>query len=270
MIDSRHRVFRGLIGVGIMLCVINRAVAQDPMDHVDLTSDEMTMAEMTREELLELLSGASADQKLDLSSKRLSGLDLKDVDFKGANLRWARLNKTDLRGANLSGTILDSAWLIEANLERADLRGARLASTQLQRANLRQANLAGARIVANLQRADLRDADLSNADMGADMKNQSMGLMRTILRMAQLDGADLRNVNAMRMDAEFASLRGALLDNASFRGVELTGADLTQASVAGLDLSGSNVSGAYLVELIGRDELIGLERARNLAEAEIE
>ena len=44
-----------------------------------------------------------------------------------------------------------------------------------------------------------------------------MGLMRTVLRMAKLDGVDMRSVNAMRMDAEFASMRGALLDNANFR-----------------------------------------------------
>ena len=116
----------------------------------------------------------------------------------------------------------------------------------------------------------MRGADLSDANMGADMKNQSMGLMRTVLRMAQLDGADMRNANALRMDAEFASMRGALLNNANFRGAKLTGADLTKAFVAGLDLSGSDVSGAYLVELIGKDDIVGLESVKNLAEAEIE
>lgn len=138
----------------------------------------------------------------------------------------------------------------------------------MRRANLRTADLSGARIVANLQRADLQNVNLRNANMGADMKNQSMGLMRTILRMATLDGADLRNVNAMRMDAEFASMRGALLDNASFRGAELTGADLTNASVAGLDLSGSDVSGAYLLQMIGKEKVRGLDSVKNLEEAE--
>jgi uncharacterized protein YjbI with pentapeptide repeats len=79
----------------------------------------------------------------------------------------------------------------------------------------------------------------------------------------------MRNVNAMRMDAEYASMRGALLNNANFRGVKLTGADLTEASVAGLDLSGSDVSGAYLVRLVGRERIIGLENVKNLAEAEV-
>ncbi len=267
---SCRSIFCVLISCGILFWPPDRAIGQDVMDHVDLASAEMTQAELTREELLVILSSATAGERVNLRSKRLSGLDLRSVDFKGANLRWARMNNTDLRGANLRNVILDSAWLMDANLERADLRGASLASTQMRRANLRNANLSGARIVANLQRADLRGADLSNANMGADMKNQSMGLMRTVLRMAKLDGADMRSVNAMRMDAEFASMRGALLDDANFRGAELTGADLTNASVAGLDLSGSDVSGAYLVQLIGKEKIIGLDKVKNLAEAEID
>ena len=255
----------------VCCCVVvglpERAIAQHVMDHVDMSSAEMTEPELTRDELLAILSDATMDMRVDLSSKRLSGLDLRGVDFKGANLRWARLNNADLRGANLSGTILDSAWLIDANLECADLSEASLASTQMRRANLRNADLSGARIVANLQRADLRGANLSNANMGADMKNQSMGLMRTVMRMATLDGADLRNVNAMRLDAEYASFRGTILDNANFRGAELTGADLTMASVAGMDISGSDVSGAYLVQMIGKRHLIGLQKTKNLADA---
>jgi uncharacterized protein YjbI with pentapeptide repeats len=267
---SRRGVLWFLIGCGILFSALDRAGGQDPMDHVDLTSDEMTNAELTREELLAILSSATADNPIDLTSKRLSGLDLRNVDFKGANLRWARMNKTNLTGAILRNAILDSAWLMDANLERADLRGASLASTQMHRANLRDADLSGARIVANFQRADLRGANLSNADMGADMRNQSMGLMRTVMRMARVDGADMRNVNAMRMDAEYASMRGALLDNANFRGVELTGADLTEASVAGLDLSGSDVSGVYLLRLVGKERIIGLDTVKNLAEAEFD
>jgi len=265
-----RKLIWALIAGVIFLLAIERASGQDVMDHVDLTSDEMAKPELTRGELLAILANASVNEPIDLTSKRLSGLDLQNVDFKGANLRWARMNNTDLRGANLRNVILDSAWLMDANLERADLRGASLASTQMRRANLRNANLSGARIVANLQRADLRGADLSNANMGADMKNQSMGLMRTVLRLAKLDGADMRNVNALRMDAEFASMRGALLDNANFRDAELTGVDFTEASVAGLDVGGSDVSGAYFLRLIGKEKIIGLDKARNLAEAEID
>ncbi len=52
--------------------------------------------------------------------------------------------------------------------------------------------------------------------------------------------------------------------------VDLTSDEMTKASVAGLDLSGADVSGAYLVQLIGKDKIIGLDKVNNLAEAEIE
>lgn len=264
---SFRGVTRSLVAGAVLFAQASEPAAQDLMDHVDMSSPEMTEAELTRDELLSILANASSALPVDLRSKRLSGLNLQEIDFKAANLRWARLNKADLRGANLAGATLDSAWLIGANLEGANLQGASLASTQMQRANLRNADLSGARIVANLQRADLTDADLRNADMGADMKNQSMGLMRTVLRSAILDGADLSAVNALRMDAGFSSMRGALLDNAVFHGVDLTGADLSHASVTGLDLSDADVSGAYLISLNGKESVIGLDRVKNLGEA---
>ena len=156
------------------------------MGHVDLQSPEMTEAEMTREDVIALLSSPSGEPA-DLSSRRLSQLDLREVDFKGANLRWARLNGADLRGANLSRATLDSAWLLNANLEDADLTGASLFSTQMQGANLKNAVLKEARVVANMERADLTGANLQQANMAADMKNQSMGLMRAVLRLATMD-----------------------------------------------------------------------------------
>jgi uncharacterized protein YjbI with pentapeptide repeats len=88
--------------------------------------------------------------------------------------------------------------------------------------------------------------------------------------MAKLDGADMRNCNALRMDAEFASMQEALLDNANFRGSSLIGADLSNASVAGLDLTDSDVSGARLLSLTAKDKIVGLDSVRNRAEAEFE
>lgn len=266
--DINVRDFLGtLLALSILLSTFDHVGAQGVMEHVDLQSPEMTEAEMSREQLIALLSGDS-DQTVDLSSRRLSGLDLRGVDFRGANLRWARLNGADLRGANLSNVILDSAWLLDSNLENANLSGANLFSTQLQGANLRNAVLTGARIVANLERADLTGAILRQANLAADMRNQSMGLMRAILRLATLDKADLSGVKAARADAEFASFRGAILDGADFSGAELAGADLTGASVAGCNLSGADLASARLVSVKG--EAVGLDTAKNLSEAILE
>lgn len=246
------------------------ATAQDPMEHVDMSSDEMSVAEMSREQLVGMLANDNGTGRPDLTSRRLSGLDLSNVDFRGANLRWARLNGTNLSGANLSDTILDSAWLVDADLRDANLQHARLSSSQLRRANLQRADLSSARIVANFQRADLREAILRDADLSADMRNQSMGLMRTVFRLAKLEGADLSDVRGHKLNAEFASLRNARLDGADFSGADLTGADLTGASVAGLDLSDADLAGATLVALEGKEALTGLELARNADEAQFD
>ncbi len=251
----------------ILMLFSGGQVLADMMDHVDMDTPDMKEAEMTREELVQLLKNASPEKPLDLSSKRLSGLDLSDVDFRGANLRSVRMNKTDLRGANLSGVNLDTAWMLGANLEGANLSGASLFSTQMMRANLKGANLSKARIVANLSHADLTGANLSGTDMSADMKNQSMGLMRLVLRSATLDKANLTGSKAGRADLEFASLRGANLENADFSGVEMAEADLTGANVRGLILDGADVTSSILVSLKNASEIIGLDTAKNRDQA---
>src|SRR5262245_30930452 len=82
----------------------NRAVAQDMMSGVNLSSPTFTEAEMTREEVAGLLD---AGQPPDLSMRRLNGLDLSGLDFSRANLRGAYLNKAKLTGARFDGAILD-------------------------------------------------------------------------------------------------------------------------------------------------------------------
>ena len=82
---------------------------------VDLNSPEMTMAEMSREDVSALIAGGAP---VDLTGKRLSGVDLSGLDLTGAILRGAYLNK-----ANLKGAILDKAVLDQVNTAmRAALR----------------------------------------------------------------------------------------------------------------------------------------------------
>lgn len=244
--------------------------AQGLMDSVDMASADMTEAELTAQEVIALIGGAAPGVPPDLARRRLSGLDLSGVDFKGADLRWARLNKTKLRGANLQDAKLDLGWLIGADLEGADLTGASLFSTQMRGVNLRHAKLDGARITANLSKADLSGASLRNANMAADMKNQSMGLMRAVLKSATLDGADLSGVRAARADLEFASLRGARLDGADFSRAALGGADLTGASVTGTVFRQADVAAANLTGLVGRAQAIGMDAMRNLDQAVVD
>ena len=241
--------------------------AQDMMRHVDLTSPDMVEAEMTREELLSLLASTKKGEVPDLSSKRLSGLDLSNGDFKSANLRSARFNNTNLSGADLSGVNLDIAWMMKTNLENANLSRASLFSTQIQGSNLKRANLTEARVVANLSHSDLQGANFTHANLAADMRNQSMGLMRAVMRSANLDNTNFTDAKVARSDLEFASLRSANLSNADFALTALAGADFEGASVKGLILDGADLESTRLLQLKFADEIIGIDTAKNLDEA---
>lgn len=83
----------------------------------------------------------------------LSGACLVQVDFSGADLRYASLDGSNLYCANLSEANLSNAHLDGAYLMGADLSHTDLTETDLSRANFRNANLSS---------ADLTGADLEN------------------------------------------------------------------------------------------------------------
>ena len=85
-------------------------------------------------------------------------------------------------------------------------------------ANFSGADLTEARPIGDFKGANLSGAMLVNLKGGADIKNQSMGLMRAV-----------------------------------FVSVNLSGANLTGATVAGADFRNVDVSGARLVALKGQD-----------------
>ncbi len=103
----------------------------------------------------------------------LNGVDLRLMDFRGANLSETNLVETDLRGANLS----------ETNLSGVDLREANLRETNLSKANLSEANLSG----VNLRGANLSEANLSEAD-----------LSWAYLRETIISDLDLRQVKGLK------------------------------------------------------------------------
>ena len=74
-------------------------------------------------------------------------------------------------------------------------------------------------------------------DLGADMRNQSMGLTRGVLFQAVLDGADLtRREFSVFADLRFASLKDADLSDADMTAAQISGANLTGATVSRRDL----------------------------------
>lgn len=250
-----------LAGLGLLP---GTSLAQGMLDKVDLGASRMVEAEVDRG-AIERLIAAAAGRPIDLADRSLNRLDLSELDLRGADLRWARLNAARLLRTLLAGANLALAWAIGADFTEADLRGADLFQAQLGRARLDRADLEGARIVANFDGASLVEARLVGVRGGADMRNQSMGLIRASLRGAGLERADLSRADLGRADLEFAKLRGARLDGANLRAAQLGGADLTGASLDGAELADADLAGAILVGTNGTPS--GLERARNLDRA---
>lgn len=225
---------------------------QDLLLGANMNTPAMTQAEMSRVDIEAMI--AKADGKpIDLTDKALSGLDLSGLNLKGANLRTARLNKTNLRGADLTGANLEQAWFI-----KADLSGAKLVGAKMFGITARDVNLSGADLSRSMPIGDFRGANMSGATLvdlrgGADMKNQSMGLMRAVFVSVNLSGANLKGANLGRSRLEFANLTDADLTDVVLMGSDLSGANLTGATIAGTDFKNVDVTGARLVSLKGQD-----------------
>jgi len=229
-------------------------------------------ADLSVEQVRERLAAATRERPADFSGKSLDNLDLSRLDFKranlsGVNLFGAKLDEADLSGTNLSGARLDLAWIMRANFTGANLSNASLfgpvvsSSLDVSPAEapvFKGANFSGARIIARLSRFDLSGANFTDAKMGADMKNQSMGLMRTDLSGADLSGTNFSRADLGRALMRFANLTGANLSGAVLTGADLSGADLTGADLTGADMTEADLGGAVLTNVRGLETVKGL------------
>jgi uncharacterized protein YjbI with pentapeptide repeats len=228
-------------------------------------------ADLTREAVQEILRRATAHRPADFSGKSLEKLDLSHLEFRGAklagaNLYAARLEGADFSGADLTGANLNLAWVIRANFRGANLSDASLQglvvsmgmeTSAAEAPIFAGANLSRARIIARLSWGDLHGANFANAQMGADMKNQSMGLMRADLSKADLAGANFAGADLGHALLRFAKLRGANLRGARLVRADLSGADLTGADLTDADASEADFGAAVLKAVRGLDKLRG-------------
>lgn len=232
-------------------------------------------ADFNAEQVREILASASPAKPADLSGKSLENLDLSNLNFKranlsGANVFGAKLVGANLSGANLSGAKLDLAWIMRANFTDADLSNASLLGlvvssgldiSPAEAPVFRGANFSGAHIIARLSRFDLSGANFANTKMGADMKNQSMGLMRADLSGSNLSGANFSGADLSRALMRFADMTGANLRGANLTGADLSGADLTGADLTGADVTEADLGGAVL----NLKNVRGLETVKGLS-----
>lgn len=250
--------------------VMPAALAQDMMQYIDLGAPDFTEAEMTRKDIIAALAALPSGKTLDLSGKRLNKLDLSGLDLTRVKFQATRINSCNFKDANLSGVVLDQAWAVKSDFTGAKFVGASLFQTQMIDAKLDRADFTNAMVGADMTRASLKQAIFDAAMLAPDLTNQSMGLMRGVLKSAKLDGASFKEANLARASLEYASLRGADFESANLEGAELAGADLTGANVTKAKLANADVNGARLVDLKGRELASGFDRLVNSDRATID
>jgi uncharacterized protein YjbI with pentapeptide repeats len=221
-------------------------------------------AELTRADVQSKLASTPAGQTASFVGSSLAGADLHDLDLSHADLSGADLSGADLRGAKLVGSKLvgtklpgaklNLAWIIGADFSHADLSGADLETLIVsagmqtlpqEAARFIGANLTGAKVTARFNLYDMHGANLSHIQASADMRNQSMGLIRTEFSQTNLNDANFKDAALAHVNFEFAKLARANFSGADLSYADFTGADLTDA-----DLSGANTTGAIFTNAV--------------------
>jgi uncharacterized protein YjbI with pentapeptide repeats len=193
--------------------------------------------------------------KVNLSGKDMTGDDLSGLDLTGANLSksnlaGANLHSVKLVGADLSDTDLTKAdltqtWIMKAKFDRAKMHGATLQTiitsvgmdNQLETAaSFVGADMSNTSTTVHFSYDDLRGVNFKGTEMSVVLANQSMGMLRSEFKSANLDGADFTGAHLGRITFEFAKLNGAI-----FRGADLTRADFTGAYLSGADFTGAKL-----------------------------
>ena len=165
---------------------------------------------------------------------------LRFAELPGEVLTARILDEIDLTGANLRGANLRQASASDACFFAADLSGADLTLIRAPRADFRGAVLSGARLnSAVLDGADMRRAVLATAHDGFQ-------LVRANGAAASLNGTDLSEAEAGKVDFSNCSLKSAKLRGTNLRGAIFADAIMTGADLAGAQLGGATFHGAVL------------------------
>jgi len=215
--------------------------------------------DLTRADVKAAIRAAGPGHPVNFSGRSLAGLDLSGLDLAGADLAHAdlynvKLNDTNLTGADLSGDRLDLAWIMRTNFTRANLSGVLLHGPIVAPGMedipkdapiLVGANLSGAQIIARLN-GDAEGANFAQANLGADIRNQSMGILHSDFNNANLRHAIFADANLAYASLRFADLTGADLHGAKLHWADLSGADLTDTDLTGADFTHAVLTDAII------------------------
>ena len=225
-------------------------------------------ADMTARQVAVAVFKTPPGEKIDLSGKDLSELDLAGIDFRAAVLAHANLYGADLSQANFEGTALAGVKLDRAVMTRTNFKGANLEGASILKPSIystpdfniaetpvfESARLKGARIAARMDSVNFRGADLRDAVIGPFDMSVEAGLAPSSLMKgadftgATMDGVEIRNVNFTFGRFSGASLRGARLITIDFTNADFSGADLTGVVFTQCNFEGAKFTGAKGVE----------------------
>lgn len=152
---------------------------------------------LTRQDVVKALIQANTCSELRFQGVNLAGADLRRLDMRRINFKYANLSRCQLSFANLSNCCLERADLSHANLENAQLISVKGLCANLEGANLKNANF-----------EDPTGVVKSNME-GVNLKNSC------------LEGANMAGINL-----RVSNLKQANMKNCNLRGAVLAGADL--------------------------------------------
>ncbi len=173
-----------------------------------------------------------------LIATRLTGADLKRVNFRKANLFQADLSNADLTSANL----------FKVNATRTNFSGSKLRMVNAEEASFRLSNMEGVDashgefVYSNFDSAFLKRADFSNAN-----------LKSTILLDANLVGTDFTGANLMEADMDRLDLRSSILDGASLKRASLNRCDFEGMILKNVVLDRGRLNSAFMTASEFRD-----------------
>jgi uncharacterized protein YjbI with pentapeptide repeats len=184
----------------------------------------------------------------DLSGLDLSGAKLTGANLAGANLHGVKLVGADLAGADLTRADLTETWIMNAKFDHARMHAAILQTVitsagmdnqPATAASFVGADLSDTSATVHFSYDDMRGVNFTGTQMSVVLANQSMGMLRSEFKSANLDNADFTNAHLGRITFAFAKLNHAI-----FRNADLTRADFTGAYLTGADFTGATLEGA--------------------------
>jgi len=188
-------------------------------------------------------------RKANLYGANLSHMDLRSVDFAGANLMLARFTESELQDANFYGTNLSGLDMRSINGVRADFRWSKLTA----------ANLAG----SLLDGAQFQSATMDSIDL-SETRLQTAFLQHASLRHANLFKSNPFSALLDSCDFSHANFLEGIVADASMKEANLVGTQFHQALFRTPKLDHAYVDNLYWFDTLTTWEARSIEKIQTI------